>query len=73
LTEQEIAWGATAPRPELVQLHISILRALDRNQEADAYFRFADRYYTGEATDDPYRELSQRDCGEHQAGYDVIK
>jgi hypothetical protein len=73
LTEQEIAWGATAPDPALVELHIEILRALGRKMEADAYYRFADRYYTGGETDDPHGELTQRDCGVHQPGYDLIR
>jgi hypothetical protein len=73
LTEQEIAWGARSPRPELVELHISILRALGRHSEADAYHRFADRYFTGEETDASDWELSQRDCGKRQPGYDLIR
>jgi len=73
LTEQEIAWGATVPSPELVELHISILRALGRQPEADAYYRFADRYFTGEETDDPDRELSLRECGKRQPGYELIR
>jgi hypothetical protein len=73
LTEQEIAWGSTAPSPSLVQLHLSILRALDRHTEADALFRFADRYFTGEEIDDPDHVLFQRDCGERQPGYELIR
>ncbi len=73
LTEQEVAWGAMAPSPPLVELHISILRALGRQPEADAYHRFAERYFADEETDDPYLELSQRDCGERQPGYDLIR
>ena len=73
LTEQEIAWSAAVPTPELVELHISILRALGRQTEADAYFRFADRYFTGEETDDPDWELSRRDCSKRQPGYDLIR
>jgi hypothetical protein len=72
LTEQEIAWGSTAPSPSLVELHIEILRALGRQSEADAYFRFADRYFTGEETDDSAPEISQRSC-ERNPGYDLIR
>ena len=68
LTEQEIAWGAAVPTPDLVELHIAILRALGRQTEADAYYRFADRYFTGEETDHPDSDLSGRDCGKRQPG-----
>ena len=73
LSEQEIVWAATVPSPELVVLHISILRALGRQLEADAYYRFADRYFTGEETDEPDRALFGRDCGGRQPGYDLIR
>jgi hypothetical protein len=73
LTEQEIAWGAMVPGPELVELHIGILRALGRQTEAEAYYRFADRYFTDEETDDADRALSLRDCGKRQPGYDLIR
>jgi tetratricopeptide (TPR) repeat protein len=72
LTEQEIAWNATTPSPELVELHISILRSLGRNEEANAYYRFADRYFTDVETDDPDRALFGHECSRHQPGYDLI-
>jgi hypothetical protein len=73
LTEQEIAWGSEAPEPSLVELHIAILRALGRNVEADAYYRFADRYFTDEETDAPDRELARHDCSARQPGYELIR
>ena len=73
LTEQEIAWGSLAPTPEMVLLHIKVLRGLDRQVEADALHQFGDRYFTGEETDDADWELSQRDCTKQQKDYDLIR
>lgn len=73
MTEQEIAWGSHAPIPALVELHISLLRALGRDIEADAYYGFADRYFTDQEADDAEWELSQRECGERQPGYELVR
>jgi hypothetical protein len=72
VTDREIVASNRTASPQLIALHVSLLRELGRTAEADAFLAFAQRYAAGEDTLQLDAETQRRDCTERQAGYDLI-
>src|SRR5215831_10093478 len=72
ITEQELQYRYQDPGSELIELHIGVLRELNRTAEADAFREFVDRYQSGVDTNAVPVQPAWNDCRNSQPGADLI-
>lgn len=72
ITEQELQRRYDDPDPTLVDLHVEILRDMDRSAEADSFREFVDRYGSGIDTYEVTSGLTWKDCRKSQPGFDLV-